>query len=768
MAVFTVELADGREVEVEANSPQEAARAAHVFQQRNPASQSQPNRRQALVPRTNSGALPWQQLRNQRSPQDTFQGGMESFNRGLPFSRDIGGVTVGAMRGGQEALRQIQTGDGNPFAIEAAARQGYEQQTQRAQDVQQQFAGDNPMAASLLEGTGIAASVAPTLMTGGATLPAQAQTQAPGLFGRMARGASTGSLYGYAYGAGGADQAGNSIMERMQAGNEGGAMGAAFGAAIPPALRTVEVANNRLARPAWEFAGRPVVDFLTGAARRLPTAERSTLGALGGNMRPPPAPPPRRPAPPPRPQIPEAGINTVNRMRARERMSIDDLEREFERARANPQGQVVVDLFDDTGVRTARPIVQGPGESSRRAQDVARSRFTAAPGQIMRAIREGFKVGESRVAALARLEGSYRRLSAEEYRPLFAQRPTPEQLAAYDERIAPLLSPDNPNPVEREIMQDALARAERQFHLDRAEGIVSGNLNDNLFRRLHYIKGALGDRAQFELNPLRGTSGREIASIRSMYRRFGELLDPPGAQPIIPGYRRVTDEAGDYFSAREALDEGAEMLRRNPEEVQARFGEMTQFERRHARIGLADAIRTSTRGGVNRNRNVAAVLDDPDIQATIAAAFDNPEQAAAFLSLMNGSGRGAPGLYRLMDNAAQWRSGSSTYANAMHGADEAMNAGMEAAGHAATGSPMRAVGRGIDYARNQLSLGMVERANNRRGEVLFRRIDDEEAKAFTDEIIRILREREASAAAQTALTNPAAAGTANIPRRDRR
>ena len=743
MAVFTVELADGREVEVEANSPQEAARAAHVFQQRNPASQSQPNRRQALVPRTNSGALPWQQLRNQRSPQDTFQGGMESFNRGLPFSRDIGGVTVGALRGGQEALRQIQTGDGNPFAIEAAARQGYEQQTQRAQDVQQQFAGDNPMAASLLEGTGIAASVAPTLMTGGATLPAQAQTQAPGLFGRMARGASTGSLYGYAYGAGGADQAGNSIMERMQAGNEGGAMGAAFGAAIPPALSVANQAYQRLGRPAWEAA--------TGAARRfLPTVDPNAVGAMGGNLRPPR--PRARPPGPQRPQIPGAVVNYVERNARRERLTPDQLEAEFARARRNPQGQVLNDVLGDNGVRQLRPIVQSPGESSRRAAETLANRNAAQGDILINSLRRNLRVGESRQAALRRLSKDYERVSADNYRPVFEQRMAPEQRAALEREIE--IFGSDP------IFHDAMRRAEGMFTRQRRLGIVEGDIGDNFARYMHYIKMGLDDAVAAAPVGSRGLQASEMRDVFAMRARIVRAIDEN-----VPGYREARAQWGSIRSAEEALDEGAKFLSTPSAEVRARIAEMTPFEIEHARIGMADAISQAVglRGSVESAVNVAnsPMFRSPEMRQRIAALFETPEQAADFFDNTVSS------QHRLMRNAIGWNGGSSSYANFAHGDDNAGAAAAEGFMDVVTGNAGRAANRTARQVGNLVFNNAIERQNNIVGEAALRRIDDNEAKAFTDELVRILREREAARANQALITRTGAAG-AGSQQRDRR
>lgn len=676
-----------------------------------------------------------------QTPRETFQGGMESFNRGIPFARDIGGATVGLMRGGGEALRQLQTpSDGplDPFAIQNAAREGYQQQTQQAQNVQQQFAGEHPMASSLLEGTGIAASVAPALMTGGATLPAQAQARAPGLVGRMAQGASTGSLYGYAYGAGGADQAGNSLEERMGAGNEGAAMGAAFGAAIPPALRVAEVANNRLGRPAWQA--------LTGAARRLPTPAPNSVGAMGGNLRAPPRTPP---APPRPPQIPAPVVNYVERNARRERLTPDQLEGEFAGARRNPQGQVLNDVLGDNGVRQLRPIVQSPGETSRRAGETLAGRNNAQGDILINSLRKNLRVSESRQGALRRLGNDYERVSAENYRPVFEQRMSPEQRAGLDGALRAYAGDP--------VFLRAQREAQEIFARDRRNGLVQGQIEDNYARWAHYLKMGLDDAVAAAPVGSRGLQSTQMRGVNEMRARIVRAIDDN-----VPGYREARAQWGGLRSAEEALDEGGKFLTMNADEVQARVAEMTPFELEHARIGMADAISEAIgrSGRVVGNANVAnsALLNSPEGRRRIAALFDTPEQAADFLGTVTTQNR-------LMRNAIGWNGGSSSYANFAHGDDNAAAAAAEGFVDVVRGDVGRAVNRGARQLGNLVFNNAIERQNNIVGEAALRRIDDNEAKSFTDELVRILREREAARAGQTQATRVGAAGAGAQQRR---
>ena len=726
-------------------------------------------------------------------------GALESINRGFPFARDFQGVLAGVGRAASPVFSAvIGSPDASLPRIGQEFQRGYRDQVGQSEATADDFMQRRPLAANFAEGTGAAIPLAAALAaSGGTATPAMiaARTQADasrsggallarqagrGLIGnagvpvghgglgtflnQTGQSASVGSLWGEAYGAGDNEQAGRPLEERLGAGNISALFGAGFGVATPAAINTFGAATNIAQR---------FMPAATRLAEMIPTPAPNTVGAMGGNLfgagrRPPLQAVP--PAPPAGPRVPETAINMIDRLRDRSGMSVDQLGAAFAQARARPQGQVVADIFGDPGVRTTRAIAQGPGRTGQEARGVRRQRFLAAPDQIMGDLTRRLKVGESRAAAVSRLEGDYRALSANAYRPLWAREVTPEQLALYERDVAPLLSRDNQNPEMRRIMQRAQRDAEAQFNLDEANGIVEGALLDNLPRYLHYIKMQLGARASFEARPLAGTSGQRIGGLRQLYRRFGDLLDPGDGQPaIIPGYRDVTQRAADYHTLRDALDTGANWLAMSGEEVAASRAAMGDIELAHARIGLADEIRGATRGGTNRNVNVAARVDDPATQRAIANAFDTPEQAAEFLSLINGAPgeAGAPGLYQLLDNANQWGSGSTTFSNAAHGMDEGLHAGAEVAGNAFAGNPFAMLHRGAQAGINAITSGAIENLNNVRGQALLRRIDGPEAAAFTDEVMRIMRQREATRFMRTraGVTGAAAASTTQGRRR---
>jgi hypothetical protein len=685
---------------------------------------------------------------------------------------------TGLFGGIGDVLTAPLRGDLRPMGEQFSS--GYRRESSRTRALRNQFIEDRPLAGNFTEGTGAAVPiVAATIASGGTATPqmlgsrvaqntlAQGAERAyageavrraaieragrGGLGGVTTRAfdaGGAGALYGYGTGLTNyeddpnLDQVGN-LTNRFANANFSGGVGAVTGVAIPPAIAGIGAlsrnAGNALA-PAWEGAANMARRFTLVPAD-------NTLGALGGNLGAggrPRVPPPNRPPP----MIPPEAIGTIERLANRSRMTPQQVGSELGQARRNPQGEVLVDIFREPGIQTFRSLTQGPGQTSQRARDIATQRILAASGRIDQAARQALiPDGRTRGQVMAGLEDDYRRLSVEAYQPLWRERWTPRQEALYQQRIVPFLR--DPGPVG-----DMVRRAEREaretFALDVANGRVRGTFDENRARALHYLKMELGD--VFEAEALRSSGARSTrdAARRSFYRTFADLIDPPptengqAVEAIIPGYREITNLAGDYHAAQRALRAGGRWLTMAGDEVAAERAAMTQFERYHARVALADSIRTAAQGTVDGARNpVTLALRRPSTQDAIRAAFDDPEQAAEFLSTLNRQ-------RELADNALRWNSGSSSYSNAMHGADEMLNAGADATASAATGNPGAAAGRLARWGINAATLGRIESRNNRVGEVLSRRVDDPESEAFAREVERLLMERQNRASVQSA------------------
>lgn len=743
-----IEAPDGSVVEFPDGTPDAAIsaamRRAYGGGRNRPRSSNPEGRRpnaQTQLPRISQGRREWDasgwratplpRRGQSRSLMQEAEGALAAFNRGIPFSNDISSAGAGV-------VSMLQ---GRPFS------EGFERQRQRTIDVANDFTTRRPNVSNLATGAGYAlpaalsmgASAGPQVAFQGqraatqaainADLAARSPTGLPLLANQTARAAAGGGLAGFTFGAGAPEETGQPLQERLQAGNDMAGPGALVGAAAP--------AVTNLMVPAWRALTRPE-PWATQAAE-------SGAGVFGAQAL------PRRGRPPGGPST--STVNTIDRLRNRSLQSVDQLEQRVARTRANPQGAVVADLFDDPGVRTMRAIAQGPGQTGQRAAQVAHQRFSEAPDRILNDLNRRLAVAETPDQALAALDEQYKRVSAELFQPLWAQEISP----AARTRLATRFAAYQGNPV----MEDAARRAQFIFDTARGNGTVQGEITDNLPRFLHYMKMGLDDAAFAARMPQSGIGRTALREVQEMRLQFVRMLDD-----TIPGYQHARRQWGGVIEAQEALEEGAALLRQNHNAVAARMRGWSPFARYHARVGFANELanRLGLRGSVNGNRNVAEALGSPELQRRVAAMFDSPEQAAAFLDTMNTQNM-------LMRNAGQWGSGSQTYSNAMHGADETMNALAEMGVRAAQGNPVGAVRRGVEGVANVATMGAIERRNNQVGADLLRRVDSEDERAFIDQVLRILREREAQRTAVTAVspaTGAAAAAAEQRTRRNRR
>lgn len=648
-----------------------------------------------------------------RSPGWEAAQTLASVNRGIPGAQHL----QGALRGAGSML------EGGTFG------EGYTAQMNENRALTEDMRARRPNAAAFAEGVG---NAVPMVATMGQSSAPQVAGRGLGLWANQtARAGVTGATAGAVYGGTTGDAPGAPIAEQLDYAQQGAAFGGLLGAATPTAVNAVRGTYNAL-RPAWSA--------LESRLPRIAPQARSGAGAFGGQMFGGGGRPPLRAVPPPPqgPQIPSAAMGTIDRLANRSRMSADQVEQAFAGARANPQGQVVADLFGDPGVRTMRGIAQSPGQSGQRAADVARERFQAAPDRILGELNRRMGVAETPQQALASLGDDYARASAEMYEPLFAQPMRPAARAAADQQLARYA--DDP------VFRDAVVRAQNMFTRDQANGSVQGAITDNYARYLHYIKMGLDDASRFAGTPQSGIQGTELRGIREMRARVMRVIDE-----TVPGYAEARSRWSTISSAEDALDEGRTLINQNSRSVAARVEAMTPFERYHARIGFVNEIynRVGLRGSVVGNRNVAEALGSPEMQRRISVMFESPEQAAAFLDTLNQQNM-------LMRNAGQWGAGSQTYSNAVHGADEALNTGADMGVNIMLGNTAGAARRGVQGAANAITGGMIERANNARGEALLRRIDSDEAAAFSRAVVEELRRREAARAAGTAASQAGA------------
>lgn len=644
-------------------------------------------------------------------------GGVANFGAGFFGLHD---EATGVIGGGIEALR------GGDF------REGYEREANRTRAYRDQFLQDRPNVGNALQGIGAAAPVAAALAAGQPQLAAGAlnpgRAVAPGLFGRMGQGAAAGAGYGYAYGFGSADN--QPLGERMLAGNDAAVVGGVVGGALPPAFSAGRFISERLT-PIWDRSAR----VSARAAEFIPTPDPNSVGAMGRPMRRSVRRSPSTPNQPPQRMDPVVG-GTLERLARRSRQTPERIESRLREYRMNPNGEVLADAFDQPGVQTLRSMTQSPGQTGSRAAETARQRFQAAPERILTELNRRMAVAETPEQALASLDAQYSQVSAERFQRLWGQQVPAATRARLMERLSGFQ--DDP------IMQDAATRAQRIFARDRANGVVQGTLGENMPRFLHYMKMGLDDAAFSARAPQSGIGRTELRGIMEMRQQFLRAVDD-----ALPGYREARAEWGGLVEAQEALEAGAGLLNQSSSAINQQMAGLSPFARYHARVGFANAVaqRIGLRGSVNGNRNVAEVLGSPEMQARVRAMFDDPAEAAAFLDTLNQQNM-------LMRNAQQWNGGSQTAANLSHADDNAANA-LEAGIDLATGRRTSAMSR----LRNMATGGAQERANDRVGEVLLRRVDND--ADFARLVVEELRRREAArlAQAQAGRYGGAAAGT---------
>lgn len=708
-------------------------------------------------------------------------GGLAQFNQGLTLgaSDEVQGIARGAANVIGAPFR------GDTRSASSLFGEGYRSARESDRAIRDEFMRQSPNAGNFLEGSG---AVAPMIATFGAatapTLAAQGTRSAvaqpsrvlalgseratadqavrraaaeragrggfAGLADRTIQAGAYGGGTGYATGFFGyepeaQDNWADDFNNRLDNANFSAGVGASVGAAVPSAI----------AAPAavMDFT-RPIVRGAQNLARRIPVPSGQSVGAFGRPMAPAAGEPPATPI------VPPEAIGTIERLANRRQLSPEQVGERLASARANPQGEVLADVFDVPGVNTMRSIAQSPGQSGQLAADTAQARVLAAADRIDAAARRTLGVGETRAQAMAALENDYRALSSEAYGPLWERPWTQRQEALYRQRVVPLMQ--DSGPVGR-TMREAEAAARETFAFDVANGRARGTFDENRARALHYIKMELGEVFERQARESFGAQATRDSARRQFYRTFSDLLDPPGAghDAIIPGYREITNRAGDFHSGRRALEAGENWLRADPADVADEVASMTEFERRHARIGLADALRRAAEGTVDGARNPVTVqLRRPSTQNAIRAAFETPEQAAEFLDTLNTQ-------RRLVNNALQWNAGSPSWANATHGADEAINALADVGVQGASGNAGNAARRGIDFVMRRATLGLLENRNNRVGATLLRRVDSRESEAFAREVERLLLERQTAAQGQSGASIASGVGAGYQQNRER-
>lgn len=631
---------------------------------------------------------------------------------------ELTGVGGGAIDAIKEALHP--TGEG----VGAAYQRGYRDSANEVRGDIAQYRRERPGEALGVEVAGGLMSPANRVLSGAvARLPfgaaltrAAAGKGVPAWMAQTAQGVEAGTLGGGVYGFNTGDDG-----DRLANAGQGAEFGAVLGGAIPSAVN--------VARPFL----RPIARAGEAIWNRLPTADPNVaVGAFPGGL--------QWNRPQPASVIPPHAADIIDRLAANSGTSAADFQAAAADARATPQGQVLGDVFHRAGRSYIRGATHFTGKAGDIVEPVVESRFANAPGHIESALRRGLGVGDQTTAgARAALDAQEEALRPQ-YDALFGPT-TDAQQSLYQQRVHPILE------AAGDALRGPLRETRDIFNLERANGHVEGDLNANLGRYLHILKNRIGEAADFEAGQ---GQGMRAGQLRQIYGRLNEALDPQSGEAIIPGYRQVSQQQQAIFQARRALTQGAQWLDGDANAVRQEMAQMSQSERYHARIGLAERIIRATAGAEGRNMNVANAIANNNRRAVIAAAFDNPAQAAQFLEKVANT-QGA-----LARNAAAWLGGSSTAENQAQHALSA--ADVISAARAARGGPGEIAGHVAHSLWNAARLGAVERNYAQATRTLMTPIDTPESETFAKEVARIIRQRAAARARSAARNRAAASG----------
>lgn len=609
--------------------------------------------------------------------------------------------------GGLEYVRSRLHG-----ADEDEAGGAYRRRVREARERLRQAREDRPLTSAAGAITGAGASL---LIPGGAALAAgragragyQAARGGRALANEIGNAARGGAIFGGAYGVGSGE---DNLESRLRGGAEGALWGAGAGAVFAPVARGLSVATRPARRAIGNMVRNPpgprIADPNRVGATIVPVAG-------GGGRRPPPA------APPQEPSVPGAAVSGVDRIMRRENMTLDDLAQRINAADDNPQGRVLSDVLGDQGQAKTAALAQAPGQTGPVARRVADERARALPTRLVNELMDRMGVNQSPTQALRSLQNEYRAVSAEGYRPVLSQQ---IDEAAAKTRLEPILQrlPERIRAEADQVVDD----------LARLDGVDPASFT--AAQRLHYLKMAIDDAvgAVVSKEGFKGSTRAALSRVRADYLA--------AIDELIPGYAQARQRWGSLKDAEEALAEGARGLRMRPDELRARLDEMTAFERAHFRVGVADEIaqRIMARGKAVGHANAAEALNSREIQDVVAAAFDNPEQAARFIESVNVGNQ-------LLRNAQGWIGGSDTVKKSAQLADEGLASVIDA-GFNLVRAPVSTARNATQAALRAIAGGQMEKARNELGRALMTAIDDgdQQAEAYLRRLIKELRQRE--------------------------
>lgn len=590
------------------------------------------------------------------------------------------------------------------------------------------------------------------------------------LMAQSSLGALGGAVGGGIYGAGAADDG-----DRAQGALQGAESGAFFGAVTPPVFQGVGSRYAALRAPAGAaigatgammagrdpiqgamlgavggVAGRPIVRPVARAVGEMWSNPRAAFGSStpmslgipvsgGGGPR--------------APRLDESAVRSVDRAMGRGRLDARGLTESVEAARADARGDLrarrepidrrLADLHDEFSADTDA-LANMPGETFTRAQDVRKSRVNKLPEQLQSELRSMLDV-EMTPGQARRAIRDAEETASTGYEDVLSN-PAPDVMMrrrrTIEDRINPLMEGDY-------NFQEALTRLQRYTETNNRLARLDGHALEEsgvrvnpetgklelapnaTARQLHLLKVAYDDAIDAGGRRVDETSiGKfERGQVNQVRERFMDALDT-----AIPGYKQVRAQRGGLYEANDALEEGAGLLRKRPEEIEEIMADATPFQRKHYQIAAADELLAkiddyvSARG--DKTRNAAEVLDRVGLHKRIRAIFGDTPEVERFLNRAMERGENAA-------RAISWTGNSATARRLSRGGDRFL-AAMSALSRAARGDVGGAAGEGGGQAFRALMGRHLERQNNAFGDLLLRDLADPQNRAVLDELMREL------------------------------
>lgn len=166
--------------------------------------------------------------------------------------------------------------------------------------------------------------------------------------------------------------------------------------------------------------------------------------------------------------------------------------------------------------------------------------------------------------------------------------------------------------------------------LKEAEGVATGSgVGRGLkLKTLDYVKRALGDMEQKAMRSGNREQARITGNLRKQLTKAMDVADETGA------YKQARKLASDKFANQEAIESGFNFMTKkfgSPAEMKTALSEMSTAEKHYFRIGAAQAIKSKLDDLVVRADATKKVMDIPALEQKVKTAFGDDEMFRRYI-----------------------------------------------------------------------------------------------------------------------------------------